>query len=186
MLKFLQKITYPISYLIHHFEDIPRDLTYHTNALLNDRFHQTNSLLTEVRNQTNNLLTEVRNQTNSLLTKVGNLELLAKNEVFQDHLAALRAGGETEFPEVSYTLRCCARSLYVDCDRKQSGHDTAICTVALGDNYRKSVDYCLQSHRIYAERAAADYVELHLSPAHVSHHPAWCKIGLLYKLLREG
>jgi len=185
MLKFFQKITYPLSYLIHHFDDIPRDLTHHTNALLNDRFHQTNSLLAEIRNNTNSLLTEFRNQT-SLLTEIRNLELLAKNEVFKDHLAALSAGGETEFPEVSYTLRCCARSLYVDSDRGKSGHDTAICTVALGDNYRKAVDYCLQSHRIYAERAAADYVQLHLSPAHINHHAAWYKIALIYKLLHEG
>jgi len=164
VLRKIKKIIYPVNYIVENFDNIPTDLLWPTNDILNARFHVTNTLLTEIRN----------------------LQLLSKNEVFQGHLNALKAGEEEEFPAVSYALASTVRRFFVHHDRERSGRRTAICTVALGDSYRKVVDYCLQSQQRYADRADADYVMLQLKPAHTHHHPAWFKVALVFKCLKEG
>jgi len=164
MIKTLKKLFYPISYLINHFDDIPQDLLQPTNDILHYRFHVNNGLLTEIRK----------------------LQALANNEFFQDHLKQLKLSNEQDFPEVSYALKNSARILHTYCDRETTRNNTVICTVAIGDAYRKSVNYCLQSQQYYAAKAGADYVPLDITPAHQHQHPAWYKIPLIFKMLQEG
>jgi len=160
----VKKIIYPVTYVIENFDNLPKDLLWPVHETLQQEFQQTNSLLSNVRN----------------------LQMLEKNEFLQDHLRALREARDTELPGVSYGLKNAARQLHVSCHRQRTQKTTAICTVALGDGYRRSVDYCLQSQARYAEKAGADYVMLDLMPANPDRHVSWYKIPLIFRLLQEG
>jgi hypothetical protein len=99
------------------------------------------------------------------------------------HIQAL-AHDQGATPAISYRLACLARK--VQPVFHGGMRTTVICTVAVGEKYRKIVAPCVDSHRRYAERHRIGYAVLEEAPPSVNRPPAWLKLPLLLHLFESG
>ncbi|MEI9999017.1 MAG: hypothetical protein WDO13_07535 [Verrucomicrobiota bacterium] len=55
-----------------------------------------------------------------------------------------------------------------------------------GDDYRRKIRPCLDSHQAYCRRHGYAYARLESPPSHQPRHPSWYKIPLVHGLMRRG
>jgi hypothetical protein len=109
---------------------------------------------------------------------------IAGSPRFQAHLAAL-AGPATGAADISPGFRFAADDLRPDITDDDPGR-TVVCTVALGDSYRREMGACLASQRDYARRSGHAFADLAAPPSRLLRAPAWYKIALVFHLLNRG
>lgn len=114
------------------------------------------------------------------------LEFYSKPAV-KEHLTALRnpTGNSTGVFAISYGLaRITDQIKPAFIGPENDG--TVVCTVAIGTEFRKRVELCLDSHRNFASGRNITLCVLDEPPPYMGRPPAWMKIPLIAKLLLAG
>ena len=109
----------------------------------------------------------------------------AASPLFCGHMAALEATGASPAPTISTDLEFIAgdlRPAIADDDVSRA----VICTVALGDAYRREIGPCLRSQREYAHRCGCAFADLAQPPSRLQRAASWYKLPLVYQLLARG
>jgi len=120
------------------------------------------------------------------VTELKNIAEIRSNETFKNHLAQMGKSPQVDPVELSYSMGYASKSLSPQIDRNSPSKDFVACTVALGDDYRKAVQPCLDSHQLYCRARGYDYARLTVEPSRRHRHPSWYKIPLAYKLMQLG
>ena len=108
------------------------------------------------------------------------------NETFKNHLAQLGSSAPVDPSELSYALTFVERSLSPIIHKNGTSKEIAVCSMAIGENYRRTVQKCLDSHEAYWRQRGYDYVRLDEGPASMRRHPAWYKIPLALRAMSLG
>lgn len=117
---------------------------------------------------------------------VKTLEFYNKPAV-KEHLAALGSPAPDNASDVriSYGLTRTIKAIAPTFLAAANTH-TVVCTVAIGSEFRKRIEPCLESHKSYAARKNIAFCVLDEAPPYMGRPPAWMKIPLIVKLLLDG
>ena len=114
------------------------------------------------------------------------LEFYSKPAV-KEHLAALSspAVDSTGLFPISYGLAR-VTDLIKPAFIGPENNSTVVCTVAIGTEFRKRVELCLESHTSFAEGKNITLCVLEEPPPYMGRPAAWMKIPLIAKLMLAG
>lgn len=109
----------------------------------------------------------------------------ADRPIFRSHLERFAGGHPVQEEEISYPFRFMARTLEPVIEDHDPGK-IALCTVAVGNAYRRQVRRCLESQRAYCTRHGHAHAELSIPPDSLTRPLPWYKIPLVHHLFGLG
>jgi len=107
-----------------------------------------------------------------------------KNRYVLEHIGALAQNDNSTSPAISYRLSYLARA--VTPFPLVNTPNTVICSLAVGEEYRRTVEPCIESQRRYAERHGIAYCVVEHAPPSFERPSPWLKLPLILSLIDAG
>lgn len=109
--------------------------------------------------------------------------------VVKHHLAVFDGAAISRTPEeveISYGLSRVVERISPKLSQPETPTDTVVCTVAIGEQFRRRIQPCLASQSDFARRNGFAYCLLDQPPEYMGRPAAWMKVPLIVWLMQEG